>query len=56
MNVYLEKKDMPERCTVCPFVNGSDECILQDDDANVDAYTWDDLYDGCPLIALEERK
>lgn len=54
MKVYLEKKDMPDRCEHCPFVNGSDECILQDDDANFEADTWDALFRGCPLISLGE--
>ncbi|MEG2096736.1 MAG: hypothetical protein RRY65_01060 [Pseudoflavonifractor sp.] len=54
MKVYLEKKDMPSKCPDCPFVNSADECILQDEDANFAADTWDDLFRGCPLIALKE--
>lgn len=47
--VYLTKEDMPKSCMACPFCNGSDECILQDEDANFTADSFDDLRRGCPL-------
>lgn len=56
MNVYLEKQDIPNKCTKCFFVNSNDECILQDDDANFMADTWDDLLRNCPLKEVEQVK
>ena len=31
--------DTPEDCIQCPLLTGSDECMMQDDDANFDAGT-----------------
>lgn len=56
MNVYLEKQDIPNKCTKCFFINSNDECILQDDDANFMADTWDDLLRNCPLKEVEQVK
>lgn len=50
--VYLTKADMPKKCIQCPFLNGSDECILQDEDTNFAADSFDDLHAGCPLEEL----
>lgn len=50
--VYLTKEDMPENCCTCPFCNGSDECVVQDEDANFFSDSWDDLRRGCPLEEL----
>ena len=47
--------DMPESCEKCPMLNGADECILQDEDANFAADTLEDLKEGCPLVELPER-
>lgn len=47
--------DMPDSCIKCPMVNSSDECILQDEDANFEADTWGDLKAGCPLVELPEK-
>lgn len=47
--------DMPESCINCPMVNGNDECILQDEDANFAADTWDKLREGCPLAPMPEK-
>lgn len=38
------------------MLNGSDECILQDEDANFNAETWDDLMNGCPVQKLPDKK
>lgn len=42
--------DIPDTCYECPMMNGSDECIIQDEDTN--AFYHDD-YDGlrkcCPI-------
>ena len=35
--------DTPEDCIQCPLLTGSDECMMQDDDANFDAGTLDEL-------------
>ncbi len=48
--------DMPKSCEECPMLNGADECIWQDEDANWDADTWDDLMAGCPLKKLPQKK
>lgn len=49
--------DTPEKCIHCPLLNGADECIVQDDDANVKAGdSWDELMKGCPLKPLPEKK
>lgn len=48
--------DMPEKCLECPMLNGNDECILQDEDANFKADTWDDLKKNCPLVPMPEEK
>ena len=48
--------DMPENCMVCPLCSGSDECAMQDEDANLAADTVSELMDGCPLVPMPERK
>lgn len=48
--------DMPENCTECPLLNGADECIMQDEDANFNADTLDELKAGCPLRGLPEKQ
>ena len=46
----------PKHCSECPLLNGSDECTVQDDDANFNAgYSWDELMKGCPLKPLPEK-
>ena len=53
--VYLTKDDMPKHCSECPFCNGSDECSIQDEDANFLSDTWDDLRCGCPLEEIDTK-
>lgn len=49
--------DTPEKCIHCPLLNGADECIVQDDDANFNAGdSWDELMKGCPLKKLPEEE
>lgn len=48
--------DMPESCLKCPMLNGNDECIIQDDDANFNADAFDALREGCPLVPLSEEQ
>lgn len=51
--IYLTKADMPKGCDQCPFCNGADECMVQNEDSNFLADTWDDLRRGCPLEEIE---
>ena len=44
----------PDKCIHCPLLNGNDECIVQDDDANA-SDSWDELMKGCPLMDLPEK-
>lgn len=47
----------PEKCIHCLLLNGADECIVQDDDANFNAGdSWDELMKGCPLKKLPEEE
>lgn len=48
--------DMTESCLKCPMLNSSDECILQDEDANFKADSWEALRAGCPLVELPDEK
>lgn len=49
--------DTPETCIHCLLLNGADECIVQDDDANFNASdSWDELMKGCPLKKLPEEE
>ena len=48
--------DTPESCAQCPLLNGSDECVMQDADANFNADSFDDLMHGCPLKPLPKYK
>lgn len=47
--------EMPENCIKCPLLNGSDECIVQDEETNYYADTFYDLRNGCPLVPMPER-
>lgn len=48
--------DTPGKCIHCPLLNGVDECIVQDDDANFNASdSWDELIKWCPLRKLPEK-
>ena len=48
--------DTPEHCIHCPLLNGEDECMVQDKDANLNAGdSWDKLIKGCPLKPLPEK-
>ena len=51
--IYLTKADIPKSCNQCPFCNGADECMVQNEDANFLADTWDDLRRGCPLEEID---
>ena len=49
--------DMPKSCCSCPLCNSSDECIVQDEDANFKASdSWEELRKGCPLRELPQKK
>lgn len=48
--------DTPKNCIHCPLLTNTDECMVQDDDANFNAGdSWDDLMKGCPLRELPEE-
>ena len=38
-----------------PLLNGSDECVIQDESANFNADSFDDLMHRCPLKLLSEK-
>lgn len=46
----------PENCLYCDMLNGSDECILQDEWGNFDVDSVSDLLNNCPLRKLPEKK
>lgn len=48
--------DTPKSCAVCPLLNGSDECSMQDADANFNADGFAQLAEGCPLKRVPEKK
>ena len=47
--------DAPENCIDCVMRNGADECILQDEDTNFAADSWEDLRKGCPLVPMPKK-
>lgn len=48
--------EMPGNCLECPLLNGSDECTVQNEDANCFADTLSELRNECPLVPMPERK
>ena len=49
--------DIPEKasdCIKCPFLNDIDACVLQSDEQNEKAETWEDLQSGCPIKPLSK--
>lgn len=48
--------EMPENCLECPLFNGSDECVVQDEDTNCFADMLSELRNSCPLKLMPERK
>ena len=40
--------EMQGNCLECPLLNGSDECVVQDEDANYAADTMSELRNVCP--------
>lgn len=49
--------ETPKKCMHCPLLDGTDECTVQDDDANFKAGdSWDELMKGCPLRELPDKK
>lgn len=47
--------DTPKNCMECPLLTGSDECIMQDDDANFNADSFTRLQERCPLKKIPEK-
>lgn len=56
MSKVMLVMDEPKKCLECPMLNGSDECILQDEDANFTSDSWNDLKSNCPLRPVPEKK
>ena len=54
MGIYIKDIAMPTRCIDCPFMvsRDNDDCILQSEEANLEAKTWGELKSSCPLIDL----
>lgn len=54
MGIYIKNIEMPTKCIDRPFMvsRDNDDCILQSEEANMKANTWDELKNGCPLINL----
>ena len=55
MSKVILVMDKPEGCLGCPMCNDNDDCVLQDEDENYAADTWDDLMINCPLRKLPEK-
>lgn len=47
--------DTPKNCLKCPLLSGADECLMQDEDANFSADSFEDLRAGCPLVEMPEK-
>lgn len=47
--------EKPENCLYCDMLNGSDECILQDEYQNFDVDSVSDLLNNCPLREIPEK-
>lgn len=56
MSKVMLVMDEPKKCLECPMLNGNDECILQDEDANFTSDSWDGLKSSCPLRPVPEKK
>lgn len=54
VEIFVRRRDLPDSCAFCPFVNRDDECILQEDGGEVGS--WDNLMAGCPLQAVEDAR
>lgn len=57
MSVIVKGMKIPTRCIDCPFMvsRENDDCIVQSDEANAKAETWEDVIANCPLIELPEK-
>lgn len=56
MNKGVVVLDIPESCLKCPLRCANDECILQDEDTNFNADSFDDLRSSCPIKPMPEKK
>lgn len=48
--------ETPENCMECPLLTDSDECIMQNKEANRKAGSYTKLKEGCPLREMPEKK
>lgn len=54
MSLLIKGIKKPARCIDCVFMvsRSDDDCILQSDEANAKAKSWDDMMSGCPLVEV----
>ena len=57
MSVIVKGMKMPTRCIDCPFMvsRENDDCIVQSQEANEKAETWEELIRNCPLVELPKN-
>lgn len=54
--VFLYNEDIADHCLRCPLLNTKeDECMVQSQEANEKADTWEDLKANCPVQSIEEH-
>lgn len=59
MGEVIVRMEMPaEHCMDCRYMvsRDNDDCILQSDEANEQAKSWEDLKAGCPFVAVLPEK
>ena len=59
MSECVVRMEMPaEHCMDCRYMvsRDNDDCILQSDEANEQAQSWEDLKAGCPFVAVLPEK
>ena len=54
IDVYVRESQKPEKCRECPFLNSDDECILQSNEDNFNAFDFEALHSNCPLLVIED--
>lgn len=47
MGVYVKGMEMPKHCMNCKFIDGYDDCKVQE---WKDWDSWDEMKAGCPLV------
>ena len=53
MSVVIKGLKKPKECdSACPLCNEDDDCVMQSTET---FNTWEEQYEGCPLIAVPEE-